>query len=524
MKPVNAATARSRSWVLVLLVAALLAGLPLAVWLDLQDIAENALGTQARNLNSIISSVRGYYATHVVGRVLASPGTTQVIRNYADVPGAIPIPATLSLELGSVISAQQSNVSYRFISDLPFKGRAPHVMDEFERNALASLRANHDQQITEVSATLFNDRVRLIAPIIMEAPCVTCHNSHPDSLKRDWKIGDVRGIQEVSVSQPIAANIFSFKFLLLYFVFMAAVGSAFILMQRRQAAAIAGFNRELETANEFLASVSMKISRYLAPQIYKSIFSGERDVIIHTERKKLTIFFSDIKDFTATTERLQPEEITSLLNEYFTEMSAIALKHGGTVDKFIGDAILIFFGDPETRGTQEDARACLRMAMDMQRRLSELNAKWRAAGVEHPFRVRMGINTGFCNVGNFGSVDRMDYTIIGAEANLAARLQAVAEPGQIVISYETYALVREVVAARALASISMKGISREVVPYAIEGMLDGSSRQTRRLSEHLSGLDLDFDPTLVETTDAERARAVLRDALAALEAHKPAPT
>ena len=268
----------------------------------------------------------------------------------------------------------------------------------------------------------------------------------------------------------------------------------------------------------------MKISRYLAPQIYKSIFSGERDVIIHTERKKLTIFFSDIKDFTATTERLQPEEITSLLNEYFTEMSAIALKHGGTVDKFIGDAILIFFGDPETRGTQEDARACLRMAMDMQRRLSELNAKWRAAGVEHPFRVRMGINTGFCNVGNFGSVDRMDYTIIGAEANLAARLQAVAEPGQIVISYETYALVREVVAARALASISMKGISREVVPYAIEGMLDGSSRQTRRLSEHLSGLDLDFDPTLVETTDAERARAVLRDALAALEAHKPAPT
>ena len=80
------------------------------------------------------------------------------------------------------------------------------------------------------------------------------------------------------------------------------------------------------------------------------------------------------------------------------------------------------------------------MAVDMQRRLSELNAKWRAAGIEQPFRVRMGINTGFCNVGNFGSTDRMDYTIIGAEANLAARLQAIAEPGHIVVSYETYAL------------------------------------------------------------------------------------
>src|SRR5258708_39805168 len=128
-----------------------------------------------------------------------------------------------------------------------------------------------------------------------------------------------------------------------------------------------------------MASVTMKISRDLEPQVYKSIFSGERDVTIHTERKKLTIFFSDIKDFTATTERLQPEEITALLNEYFTEMSAIALKHGGTVDKFIGDAILIFFGDPETKGPSEDAKACLRMAVDMQRRLSGVNGKWRRA-------------------------------------------------------------------------------------------------------------------------------------------------
>ena len=522
MKSLPTATARSRSWVLVLLVAALLGGLPIAVWLDLQDIAESALQTQAGNLNSIISSVRSYYGTNVVGRVLASPGSTQVVHNYVDVPGAIPIPATLSLELGGVISAQQSNIAYRFISDFPFKGRAPHAMDGFERNSLTSLRQNPNQQITEVSASLFNDRVRLIAPIVMGAACVSCHNTHPDSPKRDWKVGDVRGIQEVTISQPIAANIFSFKYLLIYFVFTAAVGLAFILLQRRQAGVIAGINKELEAANEFLASVSMKISRYLAPQIYKSIFSGERDVTIHTERKKLTIFFSDIKDFTATTERLQPEEITSLLNEYFTEMSAIALKHGGTVDKFIGDAILIFFGDPETKGPSEDAKACLRMAVDMQRRLSELNAKWRAAGIEQPFRVRMGINTGFCNVGNFGSTDRMDYTIIGAEANLAARLQAIAEPGHIVVSYETYALVREMVATSTLPPISMKGISREVVPYAIEGLLDDSGRQERIFSEHLVGLDLDFDPSLVETSDAERARAILRDALAALEARKPA--
>src|SRR5204862_1986050 len=133
--------------------------------------------------------------------------------------------------------------------------------------------------------------------------------------------------------------------------------------------------------------------------------------------------------------------------------------------------ILIFFGDPESKGVAEDAKACLRMAVAMQRRLAELNAKWRKRGVENPFRVRMGINTGFCNVGNFGSADRMDYTIIGAEANLAARLQSVAEAGRIVLRYATYALVRKLISAHPLPAITMKGISREVIPYTVERLL-----------------------------------------------------
>ncbi|HVI88815.1 MAG TPA: adenylate/guanylate cyclase domain-containing protein, partial [Dongiaceae bacterium] len=262
--------------------------------------------------------------------------------------------------------------------------------------------------------------------------------------------------------------------------------------------------------------------RYLSPQIYKSIFSGQRDVVVHTERKRLTIFFSDIKDFTATTERLQPEALTSMLNEYLTEMSTIALKHGGTIDKFIGDAILVFFGDPETKGAAEDAKACLRMAMEMRRKLAELKNKWRQEGTEEPFVVRMGINTGFCNVGNFGSNDRMDYTIIGAEANLAARLQAIAEAGKIVISYETYALVEDMVAAQPLPPITMKGISREIIPYAVEGVITGNDRQTRILSEHIAGLDLDLDLEQVRGDEAERARAALLQALQALESQSRA--
>jgi methyl-accepting chemotaxis protein len=150
---------------------------------------------------------------------------------------------------------------------------------------------------------------------------------------------------------------------------------------------------ELREASEFLSSVSTKISKYISPQIYKSIFSGERDVAIETERKRLTIFFSDIKDFTSITERLQPEDLTSLVNEYFTEMSTIATRFGATIDKFIGDAMLLFFGDPETKGATKDARACLEMAIEMQKRLTQLNVEWRHRGIEKPFRARMGINT-----------------------------------------------------------------------------------------------------------------------------------
>ncbi|PAQ01943.1 adenylate/guanylate cyclase domain-containing protein [Mesorhizobium mediterraneum] len=502
-----------------LLVAAVvigLIGLPVAAWLDLRDLSERMLRTQASEISRIIDEMRGFYGSDVVGRVLQADDAVTATHNYRDVPGAIPIPATLSIELGKRISAHDGSVKYRFVSDLPFKGRDPHQLDLFERNAIFALRANPREPIIEVSGSLFDRHVRAAAPVVMGQVCVTCHNSHPDSPKTDWKVGDVRGIQEISVNQPIAANVLAFKYLLLYFGFAAAAGLTFILLQRRQSALVQGINKELSEANDFLAAISLKIAKYLSPQIYKSIFSGQKDVTIATERKKLTIFFSDVKDFTAIVERLQPEDLTVLLNEYFTEMSRIALKHGATVDKFIGDALLVFFGDPETQGIEEDARACLRMAVDMQRRLEQLNRVWRDRGVERPFRARMGINTGYCNVGNFGSDDRMDYTIIGAEANLAARLQSIAEPGGICLSYETYALVRDLVRARPLAPIAMKGISREVVPYEVEGLLGELAQRPQVISEHATGLDLFLDVEAIDENGVDRAKKRLSEALLAL--------
>src|SRR6266849_555177 len=228
----------------VLLVVVILAGLPVVVWLDLRNLSEQSLRDQADDLTSMINHMRDYYAGNVVGRVLAGGERTQVLPNYSAVPGAIPIPATLSLELGDVINRDKSKVRFRFFSDSPFKTRAPHALDAVERQALESLRRDPNARFYQATGSIFDRQVRLITPIVMAAPCVSCHNSHPDSPKRDWKVGDVRGIEELGVGQALATNIFSFKFLLIYFVIAATAGFGFIMMQRRQAKVIQGMNGE----------------------------------------------------------------------------------------------------------------------------------------------------------------------------------------------------------------------------------------------------------------------------------------
>ncbi|MDH4149392.1 MAG: adenylate/guanylate cyclase domain-containing protein [Betaproteobacteria bacterium] len=512
---------RRRTSIILLLL--LLGGLPLAVWHDMQNMTASILQNQANNLDSMLTSIRGFYSSNIVNRVLTKhdPKNPAVAHNYEEIPGAIPIPATLSLELGQIISEKQSNLRYRFVSDYPFTSRSTHKLDALEHKALATFRANPKQEsVIETYSKGLLSQVRYISPVVMGASCVGCHNNHPSSVKTDWKVGDIRGIQEVTVIRPVELNVLrSFKYSLAYFLLVAGAGAYFIMTQRRQNATIRAMNNELENNNNFLASISMKISRYLSPQVYKSIFSGAMDGSLKTTRKKLTIFFSDVKGFTEISERLQPEELTALINEYFTEMSDIALKHGGTIDKFIGDAILVFFGDPESRGVAEDAKACVRMALDMQDRLAALNVKWRKLGAEEPFRIRIGINTGFCNVGNFGSSDRMDYTILGAEANLAARLQTNAPPDGIVASYETYALVSDIVSARALPPMLMKGISREVVPYLIEGPLVGDG-SAPIINEHGDGVDFYLNMEKMDAERSEKVREMLRQALAALEQRK----
>ncbi len=269
--------------------------------------------------------------------------------------------------------------------------------------------------------------------------------------------------------------------------------------------------RELTEKSAALAALSSKLAKYLAPQVYKSIFSGAQDVKIVSTRKKLTVCFSDLVGFTEITEKMESEDLTQLLNHYLTEMSKIALQYGATVDKYVGDAIVIFFGDPTTLGVKQDALACVQMAMAMQRRIEELAQEWRSSGIDTLLRCRIGIHTGYCTVGNFGSEDRMDYTMVGGTVNLASRLEHEAPPGGILISFETYAHVKDEIRCEERGQVQVKGIGQSVATYAVLGPMQDAERSAK---VHLR-LDLDVE----RMTEEERKEAAdqLRSALGLLE-------
>ena len=211
-----------------------------------------------------------------------------------------------------------------------------------------------------------------------------------------------------------------------------------------------------------MEGLASKLAKYLSPQVYDSIFSGEMDVTIETHRKNLTVFFSDIAGFTNKTEHTEIQELTHWLNTYLDDMTDVTFRYDGTLDKFIGDAVMVFFGDPQTSGEKLDAIKCVMMALEMR-------AHAKLSGVD----IRIGINTGDCIVGNFGSDQHMEYTIIGGAVNLASRLESSSEPGKILICDTTYELVKDVIRCEERGEIQVKGIDRHIMTYwAIEYQKD----------------------------------------------------
>jgi PAS domain S-box-containing protein len=276
-------------------------------------------------------------------------------------------------------------------------------------------------------------------------------------------------------------------------------------------------NDEVESKNEQLQALSNKLAKYLSRQVYTTIFEGKKDVKIESYRKKLTIFFSDIQGFTELTDRVESEVLTSVLNKYLNEMSKIALDHGGTIDKYIGDAIMIFFGDPESLGEKEDAIACIKMAIAMKKKLREMRREWDLLGISNPLRIRMGVNTGFCTVGNFGSEERLDYTIVGGAVNLASRLETAAGVDEILVSEDTFSLIKDVIACEPNEEIKVKGIAYPVKTYTVLDLVETIQEEQEHIKARLKGFNLSINFQKLNYSDKLYAREMLEKAMSILE-------
>lgn len=248
---------------------------------------------------------------------------------------------------------------------------------------------------------------------------------------------------------------------------------------------------ELSEKNDQITELMDKMKRYLSFELYDQIVHGrisdDRD---SHHRQKLTIFFSDIVGFTDLTDSVEPEILADLLNDYLDRMSDICDKYGGTIDKYIGDAIMVYFGADGEKSEHEAAQSCVRMALEMQERMHEIRDIWKQKGINHHLEIRVGINTGYVTIGNFGSNKRMDYTIIGGQVNAASRLEHISSKGGILISGATYLLVKDLVEATFKGKLRVKGITHPIEVYEILGLQDLSKKENSYLDATKNGFEL----------------------------------
>ncbi|HTE20750.1 MAG TPA: adenylate/guanylate cyclase domain-containing protein [Armatimonadota bacterium] len=226
--------------------------------------------------------------------------------------------------------------------------------------------------------------------------------------------------------------------------------------------------------------VKASFARYVSRQVMDSIIRSGEVPTVRGDRRRVTVMFCDIRGFTTLAETMPPEEVVQLLNEYFAAMVEVIFRNNGTLDKFIGDGLMVLFGAPDDDLFQEEN--AIRAALEMQGALRRLRDKWMGQGGPE-IRIGVGINSGTAVVGHFGSSERLEYTAIGDTVNLASRLEtATKELGvEILVSEYTYSAVRGTVRATRMGPVQVKGRTEEVVAYAVEGL------QAPRMARELAG-------------------------------------
>ncbi len=265
-----------------------------------------------------------------------------------------------------------------------------------------------------------------------------------------------------------------------------------------------------------MVSVINKLTRFVPPQVWEPIVKADGPVTVANKRAKLTIMFSDIVGFTELSDSLSADNLADILNTYMHCMTLIANKHGAVLDKFIGDGMVCFFGEPNSRGPRQDALDCVAMAIDMRREMRTLRQKWRLMGFEGLY-IRVGISTGYCHVGNFGSNNRLSYTLIGKEANLASRLEAVAGKGEIYISESTHGYIAHDFDCEYAGAFSLKGFDDKVSAWKVLDPDENKGKLSKWVDHTLPGFNLHLNFRDMQDNDYQDIRSRLNLALARIE-------
>jgi len=242
-----------------------------------------------------------------------------------------------------------------------------------------------------------------------------------------------------------------------------------------QAAELAELNKTLEQrVTDQVTQLDRlgRLKRFFSPQLADMIVAGDAEDPLRSHRREVTVVFLDLRGFTAFAETAEPEEVMSVLREYHAEMGRLILEHEGTLERFTGDGMMVFFNDPVP--VENPAERAIRMAIAMRDNVRDLRVKWKKRGVDLDLGV--GIAQGYATIGAIGFEGRMDYGAIGTVTNLAARLCGEAKPGQVLVSQRMLGMVEDLVEAGEVGELSLKGFSKPVSAFNITSLKAGAAQ------------------------------------------------
>lgn len=392
-----------------------------------------------------IKNARTLYSDNVVDR-LDNLKTVRVTHDYVNKANAVPLPATFAIELGQRIQQENHQMSVRLYSDYPFPWRKVEggPRDDFEREALTYLKQNPHQPFFRIESFQNKPAFRYAEADLLKASCVTCHNTHPDSPKRDWKVGDVRGILEIT--QPLESIVDQTRVVwqetlvgLAGISSLALMGLALVVGRLRQTSKelelrVIERTAQLRDANAELTTEQEKSERLLLNILPEAIANelkcSDGKTHIVREFAAVSILFADIVGFTHLSQQISADELVQFLNEIFSQFDRLTDRYGLEKIKTIGDAYMAVGGIPNP--DPDHAVAIADMALDMQQELLIFNRKYHS-----DLKIRIGINSGSVIAGVIGK-KKFIYDLWGDAVNTASRMESHGIADSIQVTEATY--------------------------------------------------------------------------------------